>query len=1060
MSGQSIPSQDLERIQRYLPEGLAQKILSQKDRIQGEMRQVTVMFCDMEGFSYIAESIGPERVYELMDKVYEILIHAVNAFGGTVNELTGDGIMALFGAPIAMEDSPQRAVCAAIDIHKKMPHISEGMCPEKDFPAVRMRIGINSGPVVVGTVGNNLRVDFKALGDTVNLASRLQTLAEPGATLVTEETFKLTEGFFRFENLGKRTIKGKSEQVRIYQVVAPRSRLTRFDVSAERGLTPLVGRTRELESLVDGMERTRQGRGQAFSIVGEAGVGKSRLLYEFRKAVANENIMFLEGKCLSYGKGSAYHPIMDILKGAFDIQDEESDSRIEEKVRYGLKSLGVDRTHTIPYILELMGVKDSGIEQIAMSSEGKRDMIIQTLKQIVLKASMIRPLVMAVEDLHWSDLSSQEVIKYMLEAIPASHVLILLTYRPDFIPNWGAKSYYNTVDIDRLSNRDCLVMAENLLGVREIENKIGDLIIDKTEGVPFFIEEFIKSLKDFKIIIKEGNKLLFSENKNLKVPSKIQDVIMTRVDCLPQIAKDIIQCGSVIEREFSYELLKQSTGFLDPELANGLSILKDTELLYERGIIPNSIYIFKHALTREVIYDSLVTKTKKGFHEAIGKAIEIIGGNNIDQLYGLMANHFITGENYIKGAEYSKLAARKAAKTGSLADAICFTRKRLNCLEKLPINDNKNDIIDARMRLGMFLAYVNFFVDAKKAIDPIFDYVAEEDKRRLGQAHTIVGAYHLNVSEDFATAIENLKIALSISSETNDVITSVTAGYWMGTLLSQDCQFGNAMKFLQRSIDVCINANYLWGMTTMKASMAFFYYFFSGRIKAGLQISSEAIEYAEMSGDSYSKGFAYSVYGVLAYSKGLFKEAEEYLLRGSHFCERSSAKMGYSAGLLCLAELFVQTGHIQKAIDYYERCYNSLEAEQMPSWRKLSKLGIIRAKSMNDKCEIDLNTLFVQMEENTQTKCTNGWISRYFAEILMNINEPNYGLAEKWIQKALDSDQSNGMRFSLGNDYAVYSELCKHQGKDSKARENLTKAIEIMNECGADGWVERYRLAL
>jgi class 3 adenylate cyclase len=290
------PPQDLSQLQRYLPEGLAQKILSQKERIQGEMRQVTVMFCDMEGFTPIAEKIGPEGVYGLMDKVYEILIHAVNAYGGTVNELTGDGIMALFGAPIALEDAPQRAVRAAIGIHKEITRFSEHMTQEKGFPPIRMRIGINSGPVVVGTVGNNLRVEFKALGDTVNLASRLQTLAEPGTTLVTEETFKLTEGFFRFENLGQRPIKGKSEPVRVYQVLAPSSRRTRFDVSAERGLTPLIGRERELEIMHDAFHRAKSGRGQVVSIVAEAGLGKSRLLYEFRKSIANEDVTFLEGK--------------------------------------------------------------------------------------------------------------------------------------------------------------------------------------------------------------------------------------------------------------------------------------------------------------------------------------------------------------------------------------------------------------------------------------------------------------------------------------------------------------------------------------------------------------------------------------------------------------------------------------------------------------------------------------------------------------------------------------------------------------------------------------------
>jgi len=302
----------LDKIRRYLPKGLAEKILSQKDRIEGERKLVTVMFCDMEGFTRLSEKLDAEDAYTIMDKVYEILIHKVHDYEGTVNEMTGDGIMALFGAPIALEDAPQRAIRSSLSIHREMVKYNEKMKQEKDtIPLLKMRIGIHTGPVVVGTLGNDLRVEFKAVGDTVNLASRTEGLAEPGTTYLTEDTFKLTEGFFRFEALGERTIKGKDEPVQIYRAIAPSTRRTRFDVSAEGGLTPFVGRDRELELLLDGFERAKKGRGQAFSIVAEAGVGKSRLLYEFRKAVINENATFLEGKCLSYSKNIAYHPIID-----------------------------------------------------------------------------------------------------------------------------------------------------------------------------------------------------------------------------------------------------------------------------------------------------------------------------------------------------------------------------------------------------------------------------------------------------------------------------------------------------------------------------------------------------------------------------------------------------------------------------------------------------------------------------------------------------------------------------------------------------------------------------
>ena len=281
----------IAKIQKYLPSGITEKILSQRDRIEGEKRQVTVMFCDMKGFTPLSEKLGPEAMYAMMDEVYEILIHKVHEYEGTVNEMTGDGVMALFGAPIALEDAPQRAIRSAMAIHREMTRFNERMRQEKgEFPPVKMRIGIHTGPVVVGTLGNDLRVEFKAVGDTVNLAARMEQMAEPGTTYVTEDTFNLTEGFFRFEALGEKEIKGKEKPLKVYQVIAPSSRRTRFDVSAERGLTPLVGRGRELALLLDGFERAKSGKGQAFSIISEAGCGKSRLLYEFRKALANEDV--------------------------------------------------------------------------------------------------------------------------------------------------------------------------------------------------------------------------------------------------------------------------------------------------------------------------------------------------------------------------------------------------------------------------------------------------------------------------------------------------------------------------------------------------------------------------------------------------------------------------------------------------------------------------------------------------------------------------------------------------------------------------------------------------
>jgi class 3 adenylate cyclase len=511
----------LTKIQRYLPKGLTEKILSQRDRIEGERKQVTVMFCDMEGFTHIAERLGPEEAYTIMDQVYEILIHKVHDYEGTVNEFTGDGIMALFGAPIALEDAPQRAIRSAYAIHREMSRFNDMMKQEKaNIPQIKMRIGIHTGPVVVGTLGNDLRVEFKAVGDTVNLASRMEGLAAPGSTYVSEDTFKLTEGLFRYEALGEFAVKGKKDTVKAYRVIAPSTSRTRFDVSAERGLTPFVGRERELELLLDGFERSKTGRGQAISVMAEAGVGKSRLLYEFRKAVSNEDVTFQEGKCLSFSRRVAYHSVIDIVKSNFDIKESDGDFEIRGKLKRGLKILGVDETSTLPYLLELLSVKDSGIDTISLSLEARKDRTIEALNRIALKGSEIRPLIMAIEDLHWIDKSSEDVYKSQLDSITGARVFMIFTHRPEFVHTWGGKSYLNQITLNRLSNRESRAMASHLLGTDDIDRELEELILEKAEGVPFFIEEFIRSLLDLKIIEKEDGKYRLARDiQDMTIPS-------------------------------------------------------------------------------------------------------------------------------------------------------------------------------------------------------------------------------------------------------------------------------------------------------------------------------------------------------------------------------------------------------------------------------------------------------------------------------------------------------------------------------------------------------------
>jgi predicted ATPase/class 3 adenylate cyclase len=1021
------------------------------------------MFADMQGFTPLVEKLGPEEAYAVMDQVYEILIHKVHDYEGTVNEMTGDGIMALFGAPIALEDAPQRAIRSAYSIHRAMVRFSDKLKQEKGLLPIKMRIGINTGPVVIGTMGNDLRVEFMAVGDTVNLASRMEGLAEPGATYVTEETFRLTEGLFRFEALGEKEVKGKEGPFNVYRVIAPSTRRTRFDVSAERGLTPFVGRERELELLLDGFERVKEGRGQAFSIMGEAGVGKSRLLYEFRKAVANEDMAFLEGKCLSYGRGMAYHPIIDILKSNFDIREEDEDFAIREKVKRGLEVLRVEEVSTLPYFLELLSVKDSGIDRISMSPEGKKDRIIEALKQLALKSSEIRPLVMAIEDLHWIDKSSEEALKYTFENIPGGRVLLILTYRPEFVHTWGGRSYHNQITLNRLSNRESLFMVAHLLGTKEIDKDLERLILEKTEGVPFFIEELLKSLKDLRIIERKDSKYQLARDvKTVAIPSTIQDMIMARVDSLPDTPRMVLQTGSVIEREFPYGLLQRVTGLPEQHLLTHLSALKDSELLYERGIYPQNSYIFRHALTREVVYDSILAKKKKDLHEEIGKGIEELYKETLAEYYGVLAEHFLVSENYAKAAEYLRMAGRKAEKAASFPNAIAHAKKRITCLEKLPMTDEgQRNIIDARTVLGLYLAQQNYFFEAKEAINPIVDLaIRHGNKKRLCQIYTILGTYHYFVDDDLQKAFEALQEALTISEEVQDIVSSALASFWLGVALSLNCEYERGISCMQRALAINQAARSLWGIAVVKANLAYFCYYLQGRITLQFHTSAEALRLAEESGDIFPKGIAYGSHGVTCYGKRSLEEAEKHLLIGIEFCERINLHVWNALACAYLGETYFEMGEFQKAKTYFEKSYSSLEQNQLfPSWVGSRKIGSARLKVINREQDFDLNNLYA-LAENNKVKYLGDWISRYMGEILLNIDDQHISEAEQWIHKAIELDQKNGMMFHLGRSYALYAELLKRKGDRLKAQENLGRAIEILKECGADGWVRKYEKEL
>ncbi len=1036
----------IAKIQKYLPQGLTEKILSQRDRIEGERKQVTVMFCDMEGFTPLSEMLGIEEAYEVMDQVYEILIHKVHDYEGTVNEMTGDGIIALFGAPVALEDAPQRAIRSSLAIHREMAKFSDKLKQEKkNVPPVKMRIGIHTGPVVVGTVGNDLRVDFKAVGDTVNLASRMEGEAQPGTTYITEDTFKLAEGFFRFEGLGQRMIKGKQEPVSVYRAIAPSTRRTRFDVSAERGLTPLAGRERELELLLDGLERSKAGRGQAFSITAEAGVGKSRLLYEFRKNVASEDVTFLEGRCLSYSRAVAYHPLIDILKANFDIQENDGDFEIRQKAERSLKMLGADEATTLPYLLELLAVKDSGIDKIPMSPEVKKNGIMEAFKQIALKGSEIRPLILAYEDLHWIDKSSEELLKYVLESIPGARILMIFTYRPEFVHTWGAKSYHSQVNLNRLSNRESLMMVSHLLGTEELDRNLEEFILEKTEGVPFFIEELIKSLKDLKIITRENNRYRITKDiKEVTIPATVQDVIMARVDSLPEGTRGLLQTISAVGRESSYDLIKQVTGLTEQELLPQLSVLKDSELLYERGIYPQSTYVFKHALTQEVAYNSLLLKRRKEIHEEIGEVVEALYPDRLEEYQELLAYHYGRSVNADKAVRYLDLANQKAAKLNAMEEAKAYFDEAMVLLDALPeTEENQQRRISLLVNQGwVFLLLFKFpeYYELLTRYEPM--------ARELGNPE-LLGAFYAR----------------------------------LGHCEFSFCHFDQAIHTFGKAAELCQGAG-----NFQDAGYAYvfweFCHFDRGDYERVLALKEDVLSTMEQQFNLRFHTYALSVASRACACLGRWDEAVVEAQKALSTAEKFSDNSLISFVAWNLSIAYTWKGDLARAVEYGELAVQKAPTHADKAWAQRS-LGwaLCRAGEPNRGVEL-LNTVLpiiragrfltaeipltcflgeghwlagedekaiqtleesLEMAERYGVRYEIGFAHRLMGEISLKNNPAQ---AAPHFEKSIAIFQEIKAENELALAYAGYGRLLMEQGESALAREYLAKALEIFERLG------------
>ena len=703
---------------------------------EGERKTVTALFADIKGSMELIEDLDPEEARRLVDPALKLMMDAVHRYEGYVAQSTGDGIFALFGAPIAHEDHPQRALYAALRMQEDIRRYAERLRAEKGVN-LQVRVGVNTGEVVVRSIKtDDAHTEYTPIGHSTSLASRLQTLANPGSVAISEAVRKLVEGYFSLKRLGPARIKGVSEPINVYEVTGLGPLRTRLQRSAGRGLTKFVGREREIEALKHAAGQARSGHGQILAAMAEAGTGKSRLFYEFK--VKNQSgWMVLEAFSVSHGKASAYLPVLALLQGYFKIAGEDDQRARRAKVTGNVLTLDRSLEDTLPYLSSLLGIVEGEDPLAQMDGQLKKRRTLEAIKRILLRESLNQPLMVIFEDLHWIDEATQELLNLLADSIGTAKILLLVNYRPEYSHQWNSKTYYTQLRLDPLGKESADEMLSALLGDGVEVTALKRVIIEKTEGNPFFMEETVQVLFDEGALVRDGAAVMLTRSLNtLKIPPTVQGILAARIDRLPPDAKDLLQALAVIGREFSQSLIRAVVPKPDDELRRLLNDLQLGEFIYEQPAVGDVEYIFKHASTQEVSYNSLLLERRKAIHERVGEAIETLNQSRVEEHLPELAHHYKQARNAAKAVHFLRRAADQAAARSALSEAEAQLRDAIALVPALPTLAER-DLIELGLQTTLGAVLVGKGWGASEREEPLIR--ATELSDRVGDRGELLG---------------------------------------------------------------------------------------------------------------------------------------------------------------------------------------------------------------------------------------------------------------------------------------------------------------------------------
>jgi class 3 adenylate cyclase/tetratricopeptide (TPR) repeat protein len=1054
----------------YTPKHLAEKILTSKSALEGERKQVTVLFADLKGSMELLADRDPEEARKILDPVLERMMEAVHRYEGTVNQVMGDGIMALFGAPVAHEDHAVRACYAALRMQESVKKYAEDI-RRSHGAVVKIRVGLNSGEVVVRAIGSDLRMDYTAVGQTTHLAARMEQLADPGTTLLTAEALALAEGFVQVTSLGPIVVKGLPGPVEVYELAGISAVHSRLQAAAARGLSPFVGRDAEIEQLRRAVDQARQGRGQVVAIVGEPGVGKSRLTFELTHSHGVEGWLVLEAGASSHGKATSYLPISTFLRSYFKLGERDTYEDMCTRINARLFELGENLWPGAYAFEALLGVPIENTRWQELEPRQRRQHTLEALKHLVLRESQIQPLLLVLEDLHWLDAETQAWLDGLVDGLPAAHLLLLVTYRPEYQHSWSNRTYYTQLRVDPLLREGAEDLLQALLGADAELAALRTLLIRRTDGNPFFLEESVRALVETKILVGDrGAYRLAQTLDNVQVPPTVQAILASRIDRLPAAEKQLLQSAAVIGKDIPFVLLHAVTEEAEDGVRRHLALLQSAEFLYETRVFPESEYTFKHALTQEVAYGGLLNDRRRAIHGRIVEAIERLQGDRLAEQVERLAHHALRAELWEKALLYGRQAGAKAMTRWALREAGTHLERALAMTTHLPqTREAIEQAIDVRLDLRNAIHTLGE-VERAMALMREAQSLAERlgDETRMGKIalSLSISLWMMGYSDEAQHPGDR---ALAIAEATDDDPLRHLARAQLARLHHDRGDYRQAVATFReslRALEAAGNPSVLSGATPLEMiSTTYLAWSLAelGEFAEATRRTEESLRQAEALENPLGLLQACMGVGMVHLRQGNFAGALPALEQGLQVCY----KFGFTALIFhgiaaSLGAAYALANRTAEAIPLLRKVADQAASMKLVSDHLIGAipLGDVLLSTGRVEDAAQLGRQALALARRHMQRGHEVYALRLLGDVAARRDPADVREAEGHYRQALALAEPRAMRPLVAHCHLGLGKLFRRTGKREQAREHLTTATTMYREMGMTYWLEQAEVEL